>query len=215
MLIKLSLVYDRSLLAIESCETSPTIYYWTSANNNKVFWKKKPKFEHKNDYISKKFEVAIEIGDPTVLRCDDTIRFMCIVLSPNAQSILVGSKAGVGSLYIKDLVDATKNGSPIEGTMNLRLRSYPDDVFQEKDGFVKGYLNYTIKNEDTLEFYKFKFHSEEYMVKPEYNQSIKAASNRLLEEVIIANLKRNMAPFVGERSLSVDFCAKDEEIGQV
>lgn len=203
-MLKFHMIYDCSLLAVPECETKPELFVWTSANGNKKFWKYRPKFHPKENCISSEFVVDIYIGDPSLLRSDDSVRFMVKVLSPNSQHIWVGSKAGTGTIYIKDLCDSSKNGSPITGTVDLKLRSYPNDVFDLKDGFKKGELHYRINNEDTHTLGKCKFSDCDYMVKP--------GSNQLLESITILNIQRNMAPFSGDRSLDVDFGPFDAEM---
>jgi hypothetical protein len=200
--------YDRSNLAPEAFESSPELYIWTTANDQKVCKKYPITFKdpltEKSEFIS----VSIDLKDISNLREDDTVRFEVLVLSPNQEQVYVKSKAGTGTLYLSDLKKMSLDESPLTGVIELRVRSLQDD---DGNDFLKGVIEYKINNErmdifDGMSFERDKNSSTKYYInKPEKQE--------LLDKVIGLSLLKNYIPFTDNSGRPVEpFLPSHEEI---
>jgi len=138
--VEIEFVYDGSLLAPEKYETAPEIMWWTS--NDRQWSEVIPIKFKKNSNESISHTVSVPINKIEKLRQDDTIRFECIVQSPNHEGKLVSAKAGTNYIHLLDIYSKISQGKTFNREIPLMMPTFHKGKLQK--GTLK--VNCTVPN---------------------------------------------------------------------
>jgi hypothetical protein len=128
-------------LASGDLESEPRIYWWTSTIRNKengTVTIEVGTLKEGKEKISDELSVSIPIDASNPLRHDDCIWAECQVMSPNDEGMKVGSRAGVFSIYIKDVYDQVKKKGRFSGEFDLLMPTV--------ENYKKGSIRLSLRN---------------------------------------------------------------------